>query len=531
MLADEVGAALRVGARLRLRRPASARAGRSSRASAAASSSGHIVALDDPLSAGRFAAEEIESWRDAGPVLLRSLRREGGRDRGARHRPQGHRRAAEQRGHGAARRPWRARSRRRSRTPGCTVSSTSRRRNSIGCARSTRTFSSRSTTGCWSSISNDRVVRWNTALEQSVRRAARRSHRPPLDDVFDAPVRRSDRAPRGATRPTARRCRACRCACRGAARRAPLASSTPPSCRCGACRRRRLARSAHRHRRGHHAARAARRAAADLREDGVDRPAGRRRGARGQHAAHRHFELHADAARRRGSRGSADAAAREDRATDVPRRQDRQRPAQSLAARPRPARRSRAASIINTVIADVLSLLEHQFAAASRQGAPRAERGAGDGARHRAQAAAGVPEPVPQRQGRDAEGRLAVGCARASSAAASSPRSPTPAPAFRPSISRASTIRSSRRRRSARAPASGCRSPTASSASTKGRSTARASVGQGTRFILAFPPAAGRAAGVARRSTSRTGRADMAATAPFWSSTTRRSCARSSRRC
>ena len=42
-----------------------------------------------------------------------------------------------------------------------------------------------------------------------------------------------------------------------------------------------------------------------------------------------------------------------------------------------------------------------------------------DGARHRAQAAAGVPEPVPERAGRDAEGRLAVGRARASTASAS----------------------------------------------------------------------------------------------------------------
>ena len=92
----------------------------------------------------------------------------------------------------------------------------------------------------------------------------------------------------------------------------------------------------HRHHRGHHLARAARGAAADLREDGLDRPARRRRRARGEHAAHRHLELHADAARGRRSGRSADQAAREDRAPDVPRRQDRQRPAQPGAAARRP---------------------------------------------------------------------------------------------------------------------------------------------------------------------------------------------------
>ena len=55
-------------------------------------------------------------------------------------------------------------------------------------------------------------------------------------------------------------------------------------------------------RRGHLGARAARGAAADLREDGVDRPARGRRRARGEHAADRHLELHADAARRAPSR-------------------------------------------------------------------------------------------------------------------------------------------------------------------------------------------------------------------------------------
>ena len=58
---------------------------------------------------------------------------------------------------------------------------------------------------------------------------------------------------------------------------------------------------------------------------------------------------------------------------------------------------------------DVLSLLEHQFEVGTHQGAPRARAGAGAGAGHRAPAAAGLPQPVPQRARRHAEGRLAVG--------------------------------------------------------------------------------------------------------------------------
>ena len=57
-------------------------------------------------------------------------------------------------------------------------------------------------------------------------------------------------------------------------------------------------------------------------------------------------------------------------------------------------------------------------------------------------------------------------------------------------LSRESTIRSSRRRRSGRALDLVCRSPTASSASTKAASSARAGSGQGTRFILSFPAVA-----------------------------------------
>ena len=58
-----------------------------------------------------------------------------------------------------------------------------------------------------------------------------------------------------------------------------------------------------------------------------------------------------------------------------------------------------------------------------------------------------------------------------------------------PSIWRASTIRSSRPRRAARAPVSDCRLPTASCASTKRRFSATARLGQGTRFELRFAAA------------------------------------------
>ena len=136
---------------------------------------------------------------------------------------------------------------------------------------------------------------------------------------------------------------------------------------------------------------------------------------------------------------------------------------------------------------------------------------AGDGARARAQAAAGVPQPVPEREGRDAEGRLAVGRARAIEDGQRGRRSwPTPAPAFPASTWRGSTTRSSRPRRSARAPASACRSPTASCASTTARSTARAWSGRArgscSRFRLCRVERPARAAqSLAGRSMRRNG--------------------------
>ncbi len=360
-------------------------------------------------------AEEIEFWRDAGLYYFMPVRGEGRHDRGARARAQGHGRAAQQRGHGAARRPWPARSPRRSRTPACTASCTSRRWSSIGCAPSTRTSSSRSTTACWS-LDLERPHRPLEHARSSSSTASSRADAVGLALARPVRRRRSSRrfARRGAIRPTARRCRASRCR-RGAAASGETlivnAAVVP-------LRARRATR------RGAPvgtivivedvtAPRAARGAAADLREDGVDRSAGGRRRARGEHAADRHLELHADAARGRRSRGPADAAAREDRAADVPRRQDRQRPAEPVA----PGRRRRRATAPRRP-----QHRHHRRAVAARasvrdaphQGAARAERRPGRRLGHRAQAAAGVPQPVPERQGRDAEGRLAVGRRRVS---------------------------------------------------------------------------------------------------------------------
>ena len=103
-------------------------------------------------------------------------------------------------------------------------------------------------------------------------------------------------------------------------------------------------------------------------------PAGRRRRARSQHAADRHFELHADAAR-----AGADP---DDPRTRVLEKIERQtfRAAKivngllNLVA-PGAAGRRAAPVDINAVITDVLSLLEHQFERRQDQGAPRA-RGA-----------------------------------------------------------------------------------------------------------------------------------------------------------
>ena len=157
-----------------------------------------------------------------------------------------------------------------------------------------------------------------------------------LADVFDATVRRGaarrapgesvrrDALPRAAHRPRRRR---------GTTIGRRSCWSTRPPCRCRASRRRTPSAGTILLLEDITDRVQPRGAAADLGEDGVDRPAGRRRRARGEHAAHRHLELHADAARRRRPGRSEDGAPREDREADVPRREDRQRPAESLASR------------------------------------------------------------------------------------------------------------------------------------------------------------------------------------------------------
>ena len=138
---------------------------------------------------------------------------------------------------------------------------------------------------------DDRVVRWNRRLEELYGLRHEEAVGRPL--ARDLRRRRSSRCcgARGASRPTARRSTACR----SGPRHAPSRRRARQRRDDAAARRGRGDRRDDPDRRGHLGARAARRAAADLREDGLDRPARRRRRARGEHAAHRHLELHADA--------------------------------------------------------------------------------------------------------------------------------------------------------------------------------------------------------------------------------------------
>ena len=164
-------------------------------------------------------------------LLLRAVHHERERDRGAGARPARERRAAQQRRHGARDRGCRPRRRRPSRTASCIASSTSRRRSSIACTPSTRTSSSRSTTGCWWSGPTDNIVRWNAALERLYGSTAATLLGQTVDRLFDAhvvdilnaararPSRRHDDLPRAAHR---------------ARLRAPIRRcwSTSPPCRC-----------------------------------------------------------------------------------------------------------------------------------------------------------------------------------------------------------------------------------------------------------------------------------------------------------
>ena len=103
------------------------------------------------------------------------------------------------------------------------------------------------------------------------------------------------------------------------------------------------------------------------------------------------------------------ARAREDREADLPRRAHRQRVAEPLA--PNAGGRSERTPVdLNAVVGDVLSLLEHQFEKGSVKIRRELAAGAGAVVGIRVQAAAGVPEPVPERARCDAERRLADDC-------------------------------------------------------------------------------------------------------------------------
>ena len=290
---------------------------------------GHIVALDDPIASTRFAVEEVEYWRDAGlyyfvPCLAKegtiAVLAVGRKDTGE---------------------PL------NSEDMGLLGAVAGQIATALENARLYRQLHVKALEldrmrafnenileslddGLLVLDLNDRVVRWNPAMEalSAVSKGDATGRR--LDDLFDAPF--VEARPRGAPR-------------RAAGRDAVAPSARTPwrrgiaadrECGRGSAARGRRERHHHgrhhRHHRRRHAARATRGAAPDFREDGVDRPAGGRRRPRGEHAADRHLELHADAARRRRSRRPEDEGAREDRAPDVPRREDRQRPPEPVAA-------------------------------------------------------------------------------------------------------------------------------------------------------------------------------------------------------
>ena len=176
---------------------------------------GHAVALDDPMAVGRFPAEEIEFWRDAGlyyfipcapkdstiAVLALGRRTTGepltSEDMAllaavAGQIGDGHRERAASIG-------------------SCTLKA--------GELDRMRAFNENILESLDDGLLvldlNDNIIRWNQALERiyGLTRADALGQR--LEQVFDAPFVEALSAPRGAT-PAARPCRACRCrACRG----------------------------------------------------------------------------------------------------------------------------------------------------------------------------------------------------------------------------------------------------------------------------------------------------------------------------
>ena len=206
----------------------------------------------------------------------------------------------------------------------------------------------------------ERIVRWNRALEGFYGIDREDAIGRTLGEVFDQPfvqalaaARREN--PYGATLyrvPLTARQRP-----RPERRRRAAARHGDGRAAAGSGQRRRGRR--HSADRRHHRSRAARRAAADFREDGVDRPAGRRRGARSQHAVDRHLELHADAARRRRSRPIRGRCCSK-RSSGRPSARPRSSTACSIC-RARGRTNEPASVDLNAVITDVFALLEHQF--------------------------------------------------------------------------------------------------------------------------------------------------------------------------
>ncbi len=144
---------------------------------------GHTVALDDPIAAARFAAEEVEFWRDAGTFYFVPCVFEG-------------------------------------RTIAVLAT---------GCASSTKTSSSRWTTAWWCStaMSGSSAGTARSRASMASRERRRSGSRSPRSST-----RRSSRrcGPRVRSIPTAPRCRACRWS--RAIARCSGCSSTPPRCRC-----------------------------------------------------------------------------------------------------------------------------------------------------------------------------------------------------------------------------------------------------------------------------------------------------------
>ena len=112
---------------------------------------------------------------------------------------------------------------------------------------------------------------------------------------------------------------------------------------------------------------------------------------------------------------------------------------------------------LNRVIQETLSLLEHQLQKAGIQLQAGSGAGPAAGARQRGQAAAGLPESVPERARRHGRAAARWKCGPGRKARACAWKSRTRGTASRPRTSTASTIRSSPPRQRARARGSGSR--------------------------------------------------------------------------